>query len=100
MKKSLFTIRKKKNEKHPQVIVGADKTTFDSVGLTHSKKDRRSYNIPLKNNPNKSDDRQAYVKKRIIKSFKFNFSKAFKNYELSNDDIDSLIDFLKSKKKK
>ena len=100
MAKSLFTIRKKKKEKHPQIVVGANRTSFETVGLTHSKKDRRSVNIPLKNNPNKDDERQAYVKKRVIKDFKFNFSKAFKNYQLSNEDIDNLIKYLESKKKK
>ena len=40
------------------------------------------------------------LKKRTIKDFKFNYSKAFKNYELSDEDIDELIKFLESKKKK
>ena len=100
MKKSLFTIRKKKAEKHPQVIVGANRTSFDSVSLTHGKRSGHRNNLKLKNNPNPKDSRTAYIKKRIIRDFKFRFSKAFKNYKLSNDDIDELMKFLQSKKKK
>ncbi len=99
-KSSLFTIRKKRKERHPQVIVGASRTTFDSIGLTHSKKDRRAFNIPLKQNPNTNDNRKAYVKKRIIRDFKFKFSKAFKNHKLSDEDIDELIKYFASKKKR
>ncbi len=98
--KSLFTIRKKKKERHPQIIVGADRTTFDAIGLTHSKRDRRTNNIALKINPNMNDDSQAYAKRRIIRDFKFRFSKAFKNYRLSNEDIEELQRFLESKKRK
>ena len=100
MAKSLFTIRKKRKEKHPQVVVGVTRTSFDTVSLTHSSKDRGKTNLPLPSNPDSDDERKAYVKKRIIRSFKFNFSKAFKNYQLSNEDIDVLIRFLESKKKK
>ncbi len=100
MPKSLFTIRKKKKEKHPQIIVGADRTSFESVGLTHSKKDRGKNNLQLTDNPDKEDSRPSYVKKRIIRSFKFNFTKAFENYSLTDKDIDELIRFLNSKKNK
>ena len=100
MSKSLFTIRKKKKERHPQIIVGATRTSFDSVSLTHASKDSKKKNIILKQNPNHQDPKKAYVKKRIISDFKFRFSKAFKNYKLSNDDIDELMKFLQSKKKK
>ena len=99
MKKSLYTIRKKKHAKHPQVIVYVDRLRFKSMTLTHSKGKRKRRNIELKKNPNDSDSRKAYVFKQLIQDFKFNYSKAFKNYILSNDDIDELIIFLESKKK-
>ena len=95
-----FSIRRKKKEKHPQVIVESNKTKFKSMSLTHSKKDGRSKNMPLKHNPNQNDNRQAYLKKRIIEDFKFRYTKAFQNYHLSNEDIEELIRFLLSKKKK
>ena len=100
MKKSLFTVRKRKHSKHPQVIVDADRTRFSSMSLTHSHGDRKHRNIRLKDNPNVNDKKNAYISRRIIRDFKFNFSKAFKNYKLSNDDINNLIKFLQSKKKK
>ena len=100
MFKSLFTIRKKKKERHPQIIVGADRTSFESVGITHSKKQGHKRNILLRHNPNIMDERNAYIKKTIIKDFKFKFSKAFKNYKLSNEDIDELMKFLEQKKRK
>ena len=99
MKKSLFTIRKKKHAKHPQIIIDANRIRFRSMTLTHSKGKRRTRNIPLKSNPNPSDKKQSYVSKSVIEDFKFNYSKAFKNYSLSNEDIDELIRFLESKKK-
>ena len=97
--KSLYTIRKKKHAKHPQVIVDANRTKFKSVTLTHTKGHRKHWNIKLKNNPNPKDEKESYVSKQIIEDFKFNFSKAFMNYSLSNEDIDILIAFLESKKK-
>ena len=100
MFKSLFTIRKKKREKHPQVIVDANRTSFKSMDITHSKKHGKHNNIELKVNPNQDDSRKAYIRRDIVKDFKFNFSKEFKNYKLSDEDIDDLIYFLENKKKK
>ena len=99
-KKSLFTIRKKKRAKHPQVIVDANKTKFKSMEITHSKKSGKRKNIHLKKNPNPEDSSNSYVKKRVIEDFKFQYSKAFKNYNLSNADIDELKRYLDTKKKK
>ena len=98
--KSLFTIRKKKHAKHPQIIVYADRIKFKSMTLTHSKGKKKSLNIKLKQNPNPNDGTDSYVSKQVVEEFKFNFSKAFKNYNLSNEDIDALIAYLESKKKK
>ena len=100
MFKSLFTIRKKKKEMHPQIIVGVDRTSFESVSLTHSNKQGNRNNLKLKKNPNPNDITDSYVKRRVIKEFKFRFSKAFKNYKLSNEDIDELMKFLEQKKRK
>ena len=72
MSKSLFTVRRGKHKQR---------------------------NKKLKQNPNPIDDKNAYVSRHLIDDFKFNYSKAFKNYVLSNEDIDELINFLESKKK-
>lgn len=99
-KSSLFTVRKKKKERHPQVVVDANRTSFSTMGITHSSKKSKRNNYPLKFNPNKNDVRKAYLKRQVIKDFKFNFSKAFKNYALSNEDIEDLKRYLDTKKKK
>ncbi len=99
MSKSLYTVRKKRHAKHPQIIVKVSKTKFASLGLTHAKGKHKHRNKSLKLNPNPNDKRKAYVTRHLLEDFKFNYSKAFKNYVLSNEDIDELISFLESKKK-
>ena len=99
MFKSRFTIRKRRKERHPPVIVGANRTSFKSMGITHSAKHGKRNNIKLKSNPNPSDKREAYLRKEIIKDFKFKFTKAFRNYKLSKEDIEELINYLEKKKK-
>ena len=69
--KSLFTVRGKKHERHPQVIVGASRTQFESLSITHSKKHGRVNNIPLDGNPQEGKKDPSYVeKKKAIKDFK------------------------------
>lgn len=99
MKKSLFTIRKKKKEDHPQIIIDANKTKFSSLPLTHSKKQGFRKNIELETNPNPKDAAKAYVSKRMVTDFKFRFSKAFKNYKLSDNDARKILVYLKNRKK-
>lgn len=98
--KSLFTIRKKKHERHPQLTVDADRTTFTSMSITHSKKKGKKNNLPLKHNPNPEDKRPAYLRKQVVKDFKFRFSKAFKNYQISDEDAVMIMNYLENKKKK
>lgn len=95
----MFTIRKRKNAKHPYVIVGKSKTEFKAMSITHSSKDNHRNNLKLKVNPNPNDTENAFLRKQVITDFKFNFSKAFKNYKLSNEDIDEITKYLESKKK-
>lgn len=99
MSKSIHTIRRKKHEKHPLIIVFADKTKFGGLGLTHSDKSGHSKNIPLKRNPDPNDIKPSYAKKKIIYGYKFNFSKAFANYKLSEEDAKMLLEFIENKKK-
>ena len=96
--KSLFTVRGKKHERHPQIIVQSDKTGFGSVSLTHSRKKGGKNTVLLPDNPDANDSRQSYFAKKIVRDFKFNFTKAYRNYKLSDDDIDELIRFLERKK--
>ena len=73
--KSLFTIRSKKHAVHPQIVVGADKTKFKSVTLTHNENENKHSNVPLDDNPNENDERPSYFARRIIQDFKFNYTK-------------------------
>ena len=100
MFKSLFTIRKKKKDKHPHLIVGANRTMFQSMGITHSKKHSYRNNIELKSNVNPNDNSKSYLRKEIITDYKFKYSKPFKNYRLSEEDVNSLLKVLENKKKK
>ena len=95
--KSLFTIRKKKHVRHPQIIVDSDRTKFTSVTLTHAKREKHNKNEHLPDNPNKDDEQESYFVRRFIKDFKFNYSKEFKNYKLTDNDIKKIVEFLKSK---
>lgn len=97
--KSLFTIRRKKHVRHPQIVVDADKTKFTSVTLTHSEDTHGHGTEDLPDNPNPDDKRKSYFVKRFIEDFKFNYSKEFKNYKLTDEDISKIVEFLKSKQK-
>lgn len=97
--KSLFTIRKKKHVKHPQIIVDANRTKFSSLSLSHSETDSRHINIPLEDNPNPIDTEPSYFARKIIRDFKFNYSKEFRNYKLTDRDIEIIVEFLKTKQK-
>lgn len=106
MSKSLFSVRNKKHAKHPYVIVGANRTKFNAMSLEHNAIKRKSkgkgykHNLPLIKNPNPNDNKPSYLRKQIISDFKFNFSKAFKNYKISDEDAINIMIYLESKKKK
>ena len=95
--KSMYSIRNKKKAKHPFIIVGVNKIKFKAMGITYSKRSGQN-NLRLINNPNKDDKEPSYLKRQVIEDFKFNFSKAFNNYKLSNEDIDLIIDYLNKKR--
>lgn len=97
--KSIFTIRKRRKTRHPQIIVDADRTKFKSVTLTHDKNKHGHATELLPDNPNKMDKEKSYFVKRILHDFKFNYSKEFQNYKLSDEDIEVITEFLKSKQK-
>lgn len=102
-KKSLYSVRKRRKTRHPQIIVDANRTKFKSVTLTHKsgeiKKGRFHKNELLPDNPDTTDNATSYFARRIISDFKFNYSKEFKNYKLTDKDIKAITEFLKSKQK-
>lgn len=66
--------------------------------LTHKKKSGHSNNLPLKKNPNPTDAQKAYLRKQIVKDFKYNFSKAFKNMKISDEDAEIILNYLDKKR--
>lgn len=100
MSKSLFTVRKRKKSKHPYVIVGANKTSFNAMSLTHKDRAKKRLNFPLVHNPNGNDKEKAYLRKQVVTDFKFRFSKAFKNYNISDEDARNILIYLNNKNKK
>ena len=100
MSKSLFTYRSRKHDKRPNIIVGANRTKFRSMGLTSKRKSGNHNNFPLLVNPEENSKYdEAYLKKRIIEDFKFNYSKPFKNFKSSDSDNKRIAEYLKNKKK-
>ena len=98
--KSYLTFRKKKNDRHPHLIVDADKNRFNSMKLTHSSKQSHENNFSLNENPNPKDVRHAYLRKDLIYDYKFNYHKKIKNYKLPSSDYTRVDNYLKSKKNK
>lgn len=89
---------------HPNLILGEDKDHYYSLGVTHSGRDGRHKNHPLKYNPNRNDKRKSYIKDRIERGKKKSYSEhIYYNYHLHKDDVkyvDSLINKYKDKTKK
>ena len=98
--KSYLTFRKRRNEVHPQLIVGADKYRFNSMQLTHSSTNSRRNNFVLYDNPNPNDSSPAFLRKDIKKDYKFNYSRKFNNYNLSPRDYKRVDDYIKQRIKR
>ena len=105
---SLFKFRKYKKEegnkhnrsKHPKLIVEEDEKFFGFMGLTESRKSGHRANIPLIKNPKKNDKRPAYIRKELRRDVKENFEEILNDYNLSNKDLNNILDFLEKYKKK
>ena len=66
MSKNLFTYRSRKHDKRPNIIVGANRTQFRSMGLT-SKKSGNHNNFPLLVNPEENSKYdKAHLKKELL----------------------------------
>lgn len=100
---ALFNFRKHKKkeggERHPKLIVDETTNEYGFMGLTHSSKRGNHKNIALKQNPQKGQSKQSYIRKELRYDSKQNFGEVLKNYELSEEDKIYIIDYLKNKKK-
>ncbi len=91
---------KNKKAKHPKLIVKETKSEFEFMGLTEEEKSGHHKNIPLIKNPKKGDTRKAFVRKEIRKDIRENFGEILANYNLSEKDKLSIIEFIEERKKK
>lgn len=70
------------------------------MGLTSSKKNGKHYNIPLAYNPQKGKNSKSYIRKSINYDLKSMFGEVLSDYNLSDEDINFIIDYVKKHKKK
>lgn len=91
---------KNKKAKHPKLIVNETKSEFEFMGLTEEEKSGHHKNILLVKNPKNGDTRKAYVRKEIRKDIRENFGEILANYNLSEKDKLSIIEYIEKRKKK
>ena len=74
--------------KHPNYIFEEKGKKYRALGLTHSPSTFGRKNMPLKQNPDSKDEKQAYIRNGIISDKKKNFSEnPIKNYAFGKEDM-------------
>ncbi len=94
-KKFRRSFRKNKRINHPTYVVDKQDDVYEYIGITHSKITNGKNNIPLRNNPNPNDSRQAYVRPILEKDIDKNFGKRYSSWNFSKSDtkkVNKLID--------
>lgn len=91
---------KNKKAKHPKLIVDEAEENFGFMGLTESAKRGHHKNIELSKNPQKGNTDKAYLRKEIRYEKKDKFSEALKNYNLSAEDKQKVLEYIKKIKKR
>ena len=89
--------------KHPNYIFEVDnqKDAWRAIGITHEPETFGRKNAPLKKNPKKTDDRQAYMRNGTITGSHKDFGrKAIKNMQFSDEDIPNVKAKVRNDKKK
>lgn len=70
------------------------------MGLTSSKtKGRGHKNLALIKNPQKGNNKKAYLRRKIEYDLKTKFSEILKDYQLSPEDIEFIIKYVNDHKK-
>lgn len=93
--------RKNKRTRHPAFVFDEKNGKFVYIGITHSPKVGEVENIPLKNNPNPNDEKQAFVRPEAEEDKPKNFGRSMKDWKLSEEDkktINKIIENFKKKK--
>ena len=105
--KKLYVFRKykikqgRKRTRHPKLIVDETSNDYGYMGLTSSKtKGRGHNNLPLKHNPQKGNNKQAYLRRKIEYDLKNNFEQILDDYQLSEEDKQFVIDYVNRHKKR
>ena len=91
----------KEGKGHPHYIYGQTGNKYQSIGITHAKKTKGTLNIPLKQNPDRSDQRPAYVRPMLTNEKKENYGKRLDGLGLGDEDkkkVWALIEKLRTKK--
>ena len=85
-------------------IFEKDGNKYHSLGLTHNKKTFKRKNMPLLVNPNKKDNKKAYIRNgyvtKNIKSYSKHKDKKYKFYKSDFANVKSKIRKYKSVRKK
>ncbi len=92
-----------KKAKHPKLIVGEDRSTYEYMGLTESPKRGHHNNIPLSKNPQKGKTHSSYLRHELRSDERKNFSEPLKDYNLSSEDrktVNRILVDKRAKKKK
>ena len=90
----------KKKARHPKLIIEVTDDEYIFMGLTESEKKGRHKNIELIPNPKAGDTRRAFVRKELRVDSQKQFSEILSQYELSEDSLNKIANYLENKNKK
>ena len=93
----------KEEKGHLQYVCGRVGSDLQSVGVTHGKRTKGVNNIPLKQNPNPQDSKQAYIRPKLTQKKAKDYGKRLDGLGLGADDkkvVWELIERLREEKKK
>lgn len=95
-----WTINDVKTRGHKAVITKVKGQEVSHIPRTHSPTTRKHKNIPLQENPQKSDSRKAYISPRVQKSNIKNVGKKQINQDIKNPIDKSVVRHLKKEDRK
>ena len=86
-RKSRNEFRFNYNTNHPNYVFYENNGKYRSIGLTHQSEYYGKRNMRLKNNPNRIDKYNCYVRYGVISSKKNNYGKVLYDYSFSDSDF-------------
>lgn len=97
MKKKYEFYKNKRTKYHPAIEVDSNDTHWQNLEVTSSPTKTNRY-IKLKKNPNPNMEGDAYVRKYVRNDPIQTRGQLLKKYNLSEDDLCQIEEFLKQKK--